>query len=244
MAYPDITQLPDPPQRGVDPVLFAQQYNALFAAQQAFVDEVNAAGAYVQQAATEANQSRVDAEFAQGASELAQDLSEDARDLTLGYRNEAETFKNQAQAAVATLPEGTINDLLTQPDTAWSSQKIDAELALKRDLTNNSFPRYDVTTSTLGGTGTVTFDVSSQQTYRHAVTGTRTFVFSNPPASTRATTLVLNLYDPSLPSRTINWPAGIVWDAGLTPEFRGTEVVIVFFWNGANWFGTVGVDNA
>lgn len=238
-AFPPVPLLTDTPEV-FDPK--AVNFNLFLA--NTFVSEANALANEAEANVTAASNSASAAQTAQTASELAQDLSEDARDLSLGYRNESETFKNQAQAAVATLPEGTINDVLTQPDTAWSSQKIDAELALKRDLTNNSFPRYDVTTSTLGGTGTVTFDVSIQQTYRHAVTGTRTFVFSNPPASTRATTLVLNLYDPSLPSRTINWPAGIIWDAGLTPEFRGTEVVVVFFWNGANWFGTVGVDNA
>lgn len=47
------------------------------------------------------------------ASQSAQSASEDA---------------NRAEAAIGQLPEGTINDLMVDPNKAWSSQKIDSEI--------------------------------------------------------------------------------------------------------------------
>ncbi len=41
----------------------------------------------------------------------------------------SELDADRAEAAVAVLPEGTIDDLIVAPDKAWSSQKIDAEMA-------------------------------------------------------------------------------------------------------------------
>lgn len=70
MPYSPITQLPDPPQRGDDPAQFTADYNALFAAQQAFVTEVNAAGQYVETTAGEVDD---DATAAAASAELSED---------------------------------------------------------------------------------------------------------------------------------------------------------------------------
>ena len=116
--YPTITPLPDAPVRGDTRAVFTAKYNARFAAEQAWTDQINAAGAFIETKASEVDTNTT-------TTLAARDTTLTARDTTLGYRNEAETFKDQAEAAIAVIPAGTIDDLLIAPDKAWSSQKLD-----------------------------------------------------------------------------------------------------------------------
>lgn len=71
---------------------------------------------------------------------LAEQWATSTTEVAGGFKG-AKGYAEDAAAAVATLPEGTINDLLVATDKAWSSQKISDELAAKATFNYiESFP--------------------------------------------------------------------------------------------------------
>lgn len=178
----------------------------------------------------------------QETSSAAQTATEKAGEAVQAA-TDASGYAQAAQDAIALLGEGAIVDGEPSETSAWPSLRTSNELAAKRDLDDTSLRRYDLASSTPTG-ATVTLDLSEQQVFRNAVTETRTFELSNVPASDKAMTVVLHLFDPDLPTRAINWPAGIIWGGGSAPEFLGTAAVVTLLWTGQEWLGSAGVDNA
>ena len=88
----------------------------------------------------------------QTAVEVAQNAA-----LAEEYRDSAVEAKNLAEAAVASLPEGTIDDLITSETTTWSSYEINKRLAtaggVQEFTASGSIP--DGRTVRLNGDGTV-----------------------------------------------------------------------------------------
>ena len=139
---PTLTTPPAAPIRGQDPTVFANRANAYLAFITSNVSDLTAAIDWqntvftaVESEAVDAAQSAVDAadqaglaSTARTGAETAQALSEEwATSLVVvsdGIRG-ARYYANVAEAAVAELPEGTINDSIVSLDSAWSSQKID-----------------------------------------------------------------------------------------------------------------------
>ena len=64
--------------------------------------------------------------FATQANSLADEVN-DAKDATIIAKNEAELARDEAVGAVATLPDGIINDNTVSATDTWSSPKIDEE---------------------------------------------------------------------------------------------------------------------
>lgn len=119
-------------------------------------------------------------------------------------------------------------------------QGLQEALNAKRALTNTSFPRYDLVSVSQTGTGTITLDLAQAQSFRHAVTGTTTFEFSNAQGADRSQPVALYLYDASLGTRVINYPSGVNF-GDQAPDFTDkTWALVLFFWSGHEWIGSVG----
>lgn len=154
-----ITALPTAPQRTDSPDIFATKADSWVAALDTFTPEANALQADVNAKQLAAAASEIAAELAKTNAETAQAASESARDLSIANasgtvatgsaKDWASKTENsavisgqysalhwaaKAAASVASLPAGTINDLLITNDTAWSSQKINAELLIGRKI--------------------------------------------------------------------------------------------------------------
>jgi hypothetical protein len=92
-----------------------------------------------------------------------------------------------------------------------------------------------------GGSGTKTLDLSAATHFyaAAALSGAVTFAFSNPPASGRSTSFVLELTDPGA-ATSITWPSGTEWRGGNQPTWTVTGVDIVSFVTrdgGTTWRG-------
>lgn len=115
------------------------------------VDEVNNTTTQIDTAVTTINTA------AETATTKANEASESA--------SEAEGYKNQAEAAVASLPVGTLNDSTTGLTTTWSSQKISNELS-SLDISPINKPAI---TSPISGTtdyiGSITSTYSTSDYY-------------------------------------------------------------------------------
>lgn len=91
MAYPEIDQLPEPPQRGEAQSDFVDKANAFTGALPDFRDQANAAGEYVEQKASEVESN------ADSASSSASTAS-DAADTATSARDDAQSARDDAQA--------------------------------------------------------------------------------------------------------------------------------------------------
>lgn len=110
---------------------YLAQVEAADTRQQPYTDEQNAAINAINAVAGQTEANAEIAETKAGEAEVSASESGGFRNETLYFRDESEQFKDQAEAAVASLPEGTIDDLLVATDKAWSSQKISDELESK-----------------------------------------------------------------------------------------------------------------
>ena len=149
--------------------------------------------------------------------------------IVSGGLKSAKGYAEEAAATVGTIPEGTINDAITTLTDTWSSQKISDELDLKRDITDTSFPRYDL--SSVATTDTLDLDV--RQVFRVDASSPRTLAFANAPGADRAMTVVVHIAGNSA----VTWPAGIDWDSDAAPELGDNETKVVLFWDGIEWSG-------
>lgn len=132
-TIPPIGAAPDwPVLAGVtDKNTYLAQVEAADTRQQPYTDEQNTAITAINAVAGQTQANAGIAETKAGEAESSAGESEGFRDEAEGFRDESEQFKDQAEAAVASLPEGTIDDLLVATDKAWSSQKISDELESK-----------------------------------------------------------------------------------------------------------------
>ena len=105
------------------------------------VEKTNTLSGEIQTAADNAKTSEDNAKTSENNaknSELkAQKWAEEDEDVEVeDGAYSAKHWAKKAEGAVATLPEGTIDDSLIAEDKAWSSQKINSELNKKEDVTN------------------------------------------------------------------------------------------------------------
>lgn len=172
------------------------------------------------------------------AYQLTADAAQTAIDKAGEAAGSAQTAGEHAQTAqnaIAVLEPGAIVNGDPAPNTAWPSERTAQELALKRGLSDASYPSVSQT-----GTGTVTLDLWLAPSFRHAVTGTTTFEFANEEGAGKSEPVALYLYDASLGTRVINYPAGVSF-GDEAPEFEGkTWALVLFFWSGGEWVGSVG----
>jgi len=102
-----------------------------------------------------------------------------------------------------------------------------------RELTNTSFPRYDLSSAST----TSTLDLATRQVFTvDATTTARTLTFANVPGAGKAMTVVVKISG----SNAITWPAGINWHGGTAPELGATFTNVVLFWDGVQWTGVLG----
>lgn len=88
-----------------------------------------------------------------------------------------------------------------------------------------------------------TIDWSAGNLHRSKLTGNCTYTFSNPATGA---SYVLEVLQDNAGSRTVTWPADVVWDGGVTPTLTTTgnkKDVFVFLYNGAKYLGTTYAQN-
>ena len=88
-----------------------------------------------------------------------------------------------------------------------------------------------------------TIDWSTGNIHRSKLTGNCTYTFSNPATGA---SYVLEVLQDATGSRTVTWPAAVVWDNGVTPTLTTTanqKDVFVFLYNGAKYLGTTYAQN-
>jgi hypothetical protein len=102
------------------PEQFTQNVDALLGALPNFVTQANALETNVNSKEASAALSASNALASENAAEAAQLAAELARD--------------EAVAAVATIPDGTINDGIISTTDTWSSSRINLELSLKQAM--------------------------------------------------------------------------------------------------------------
>ena len=102
---------------------------------------------------------------------------------------------------------------------------------------------YGETHNAIGDTGggSDTIDLESGNVVSATVsTGTQTFVFSNPTASTNCCSFMLILTNGG--SQTVNWPGSVDWAGGTAPSLTasGTDILVFTTVNGGTlWHGAV-----
>ena len=102
---------------------------------------------------------------------------------------------------------------------------------------------YGETHNAIGDTGggSDTIDLESGNVVSATVsTGTQTFVFSNPTASTNCCSFMLILTNGG--SQTVNWPGSVDWAGGTAPSLTasGTDILVFTTLNGGTlWHGAI-----
>jgi hypothetical protein len=108
-------------------------------------------------------------------------------------------------------------------------------------LTRPLFLDYAVTQSNIGNTGASrTFDLEVANSFSATLDQNSTFTFSNPPASGRFGTFVLELTNGG--AFTITWPSSVDWPFGIAPTLTTSGKDILVFTTrdaGTNWYGFV-----
>ncbi|MDC8803953.1 hypothetical protein PRZ61_10945 [Halomonas pacifica] len=99
-----------------------------------FAEDLKEAVDYIEASLNTADGSVQAAQAAQTGAESARDAAQGHSGDALTQANRAQDEADRAEAAVAALPEGTINDAITSPTTAWSSEKIAQEIAGSSNL--------------------------------------------------------------------------------------------------------------
>jgi hypothetical protein len=99
----------------------------------------------------------------------------------------------------------------------------------------------------IGGTGggTQDFDIAAGNVVTATVdTNANTFTFSNPSATGRSCTFVLEVTNGG--SQTVNWPAAVDWVGGSAPSLTSSGLDLLVFTTidaGVTWLGfVVGLD--
>jgi hypothetical protein len=85
---------------------------------------------------------------------------------------------------------------------------------------------------------TTTLDLGASNYFTAIVSGSSSFVFANPPASTVAAGLILELTNGG--DYTVSWPASVQWPSGASPTLTagGTDVLVFITDDGGSiWRG-------
>lgn len=239
MATPSITPLPEPPSRQNSAGTFATQADNFMAALPQFADQMNrvidhvderaAAAAESAQRATSNGAAQVDlaTQRANAASQSAQTSSQQAQaaktqaDTAKGYRDTAQSAAAAAQSS-AGLPavqgKGGL-PLVARPDGTGVEY-------------SGSLRRYDLDVAA----ATSTLDLALSQVFNLKADQPRAVQFLNPPAATRAMTVVLQITGKS----DITWPAGIKWNNSQEPVLGNAWTTVILLWVGEGWVGSVG----
>jgi len=93
-----------------------------------------------------------------------------------------------------------------------------------------------------------TIDITTGNAFHLILTANCTFTFSNPASSGISTSFVLFLEQDATGSRTVTWPAAVVWAGGTAPTLTttGSHTDILSFTTvdgGTTWFGFVSAQN-
>ena len=113
------------------------------------------------------------------------------------------------------------------------------ELAIRPNLKD-----YAETHNAIGDTGggTDAIDISAGNVASATVsTGTQTFTFTNPSASTNSCSFTLILTNGG--SQTVNWPAAVDWAGGTAPTLTASGIDVLVFTTidgGTIWYGFLG----
>lgn len=91
--------------------------------------------------------------------------------------------------------------------------------------------RYDLKIASSTGA----LDLAAQQIFTINATANRTITFSNTPGADRSMTVVIELQGSG---GAITWPT-ITWSGGKAPTLGTTLTVVVLFWTGTKWIGSV-----
>ncbi|MBF8651971.1 hypothetical protein IRZ81_14325 [Pseudomonas putida] len=239
MATPTITPLPEAPSRQNSAGTFATLADNFMAALPQFGDQMNQAidfigdqaqsaaesaqlaksngAAQVEKAAQQASAASQSAKDAQQQSALAKTQADGAK----GYRDTAQAAAAAAQAAAglpAVAGKGGL-PLVAKPDGTGVDY-------------SGSLRRYDLDVAS----ATSILDLSLSQVFTVNASQARTLAFLNPPAETRAMTVVLQINGKS----TITWPPGIKWNNSQVPVLGTSWTTVILLWIGEGWVGSVG----
>ncbi|WPO32104.1 hypothetical protein REH59_10790 [Pseudomonas sp. BO3-4] len=239
MATPTITPLPEAPSRQNSAGTFATLADNFMSALPQFADQMNQAIDYIGGQAESAAESaqrassngaaQVDlaAQRAASAGQSAQSATQQASaakvqaDAAKGYRDTAQAAASAAQGA-AGLPA--------------LSGKGGLPLVAKPDGTgveySGSLRRYDLDVAT----STAVLDLALSQVFKVNATQQRTLSFANPPAASRAMSVVLHITGKA----NITWPAGILWNNSQVPVLGNNWTTVILIWIGDGWVGSVG----
>jgi len=116
------------------------------------------------------------------------------------------------------------------------------------NLSSGSLTNYSETINALGNTGTAaTINLANGNFVTATLTGNCVFTFTT-GLTTGAVSFTLHLTNDATPSRTITWPASVVWPNGTTPTRTTTANktdVYTFYTlnNGTTWYGTISLYN-
>lgn len=140
---------------------------------------------------------------------------------------------------------GTIlNTLFDSVDTDLNTVKTTADAALARaggTMTGNvALLTEDYTVHNLGNITGNPFDVDCEDAnYQYGtLTGNATLQFSNPPASGRLYTLILEITNGA--AFTLSYPGSVVWDGAAAPTLKASGVDTIAFTTrdgGTTWRG-------
>lgn len=115
MAINQLPNLPDAPALGTPAPIFSSMMFSLYAGIKNLVPALNTVTEQIDQASANVNTKEAS--------------TVEASSLAASARDEAVIARNEAIGAVATLPEGIINDAIISPTDTWSSSKVAAEIA-------------------------------------------------------------------------------------------------------------------
>lgn len=247
MPYPTIQSLPPAPQRGEAFETFAQKANDHAAALTPWTDDVNAAGAYIDDATAGVAEDRQAAETAATSAESNAAIATSAANFKGAWADLTGSINVPSSVYHAGGYWQLLNDLadvtFSEPGVSgdWSSTTVlqgDATGPISMAgfaFTADSLKaeRYDLASAAT----TDTLDLAQSNVFRVDASVARTLAFANAPGANRAMTVVVHITDNSA----VTWPAGIDWDSDAAPELGDNETKVVLFWDGLEWSGFVRV---
>ena len=95
-------------------------------------------------------------------------------------------------------------------------------------------------------TGTFALDWNNGQKQRATLTGNITTLnITDLDIAGGAASLTLKLIQDATGSRTVTWPAGVLWAGGAAPTLSTAAAsvdIITFYWDGTNYYGAALLD--
>lgn len=212
-----------------------------------FTDEANALGGELNtsrdQGVQTIEQARDDSvvtlngyvQAAQGHKDAAQQSETNAQT----YASQAEQAKNDAQSAAA---GNVIDDSTASALKAYSSQKVDAELAQKQGVSTDKSPAilsYDMAVKTNTANAVHALDVLVNSSFVIDVPSDTTLSFVSNASQTGTTTLKIVLNITGAPA--VTWPTSVQWPTATAPSIDAGKMVFAFTTSdgGTTWEGTL-----